>query len=59
MLLYFYITDDSETSLQEGSFQSLALQDCNLFATGIVRNVIYLHPDNSPETEHLSLSSEA
>ncbi|CAM4726849.1 unnamed protein product [Leuciscus chuanchicus] len=28
-------TDDSETSLQEGSFQSLALQDCNLFSAGI------------------------
>ncbi|XP_077093181.1 cilia- and flagella-associated protein 43 isoform X3 [Siphateles boraxobius] len=27
-------TDDSEMSLQEGSFQSLALQDCNLFAAG-------------------------
>ncbi|KAI2657807.1 Cilia- and flagella-associated protein 43 [Labeo rohita] len=28
-------TDDSETSLQEGSFQSLVLQDCNLFAAGM------------------------
>ncbi|KAK9964501.1 hypothetical protein ABG768_005668 [Culter alburnus] len=27
--------DDSETSLQEGSFQSLVLQDCNLFAAGM------------------------
>ncbi|XP_055026578.2 cilia- and flagella-associated protein 43 [Misgurnus anguillicaudatus] len=34
--------DDSETSLQKGSFQSLALQDCNLFAAGderILRNI--------------------
>ncbi|XP_067277323.1 cilia- and flagella-associated protein 43 isoform X2 [Pseudorasbora parva] len=28
-------TDDSEILLQEGSFQSLVLQDCNLFAAGI------------------------
>ncbi|XP_059422267.1 cilia- and flagella-associated protein 43 isoform X2 [Carassius carassius] len=34
--------DDSKTSLQEGSFRSLVLQDCNVFAAGmegILRNI--------------------
>ncbi|XP_043110587.1 cilia- and flagella-associated protein 43 [Puntigrus tetrazona] len=35
-------TDESKTSPQEGSFQSLVLQDCNIFAAGmegILRNI--------------------
>ncbi len=51
-LIAFDITDDSKTSLQEGSFQSLVLQDCNVFAAGTVRNCIYHHTNMSPETTH-------